>query len=257
MLYLLYTAEVFHVIADCGLVGHSYTDNTQTCISVPATNAPVAVQLMGRNQLKLNQTKCRISGSAHVSSWASEYSRVYNNIGRGPLFYNISDHVVHVCRSRYFHLRHLRQIRYTLKSDAVKALVHKLSLEAVGLLQQSSDRYKRRYAEEIAVSPKRCCSFDKNTLEFDNITHVLLDLHWLPVCQQIVFKTTMLVYKCLRGLAPSYLVEFWWPVTKSSRPSTATVCYHERPSYSKNTEVHRQPKFHSRRSSHKKHIVLF
>jgi len=43
-LYLLYTAEVFDVIADCGLVGHSYADDTQTYISVPAIDAPVAMQ---------------------------------------------------------------------------------------------------------------------------------------------------------------------------------------------------------------------
>jgi len=33
------------------------------------------------------------------------------------------------------------------------------------------------------------------------------DLHWLPVRQQIVFKTAMVVYKSLRGLPPLYLSE--------------------------------------------------
>jgi hypothetical protein len=28
LLYLLYSAQVFDVIADCGLVGHSYADHT-------------------------------------------------------------------------------------------------------------------------------------------------------------------------------------------------------------------------------------
>ena len=71
LLYLLYSAEVFDVIADCGLVGHSYADDTQTHISVPATDAPVAMQRlavcmerieqwMGRNRRKLNQDKTQI-----------------------------------------------------------------------------------------------------------------------------------------------------------------------------------------------------
>jgi len=42
-MYLLHS-EVFDVIADCGLVGHSHADDTQTYISVPATNALVAMQ---------------------------------------------------------------------------------------------------------------------------------------------------------------------------------------------------------------------
>ena len=65
LLYRLYSAEVFDVIADCGLVGHSFADDTQTCISVPATSAPVTMQRlavcieqwMGGNRLKLNQDK--------------------------------------------------------------------------------------------------------------------------------------------------------------------------------------------------------
>ena len=40
-----------------------------------------------------------------------------------------------------------------------------------------------------------------NTRKFDHITPVSRDLHWLPVRQQIVFKTALLVYKCLRGRA--------------------------------------------------------
>ena len=39
----------------------------------------------------------------------------------------------------------------------------------------------------------------------EHMTPVLRDLHWLPVRQRITFKTTVLVYKCLHGMAPQYL----------------------------------------------------
>jgi len=52
-----------------------------------------------------------------------------------------------------------------------------------------------------------------DTRKVDQITTVLRDLHWLPVRQRIVFKTAMLVYKCLHSLAPSYLTEFCRPVS--------------------------------------------
>jgi len=62
---------VFDVIADCGLVGHSYADDTQTYISDPAIDEPVAMQRLavcierieqwiGMNRLKLNQDKTQI-----------------------------------------------------------------------------------------------------------------------------------------------------------------------------------------------------
>jgi len=44
LLYLLYLAEVFDVIADCVLVSHSYADVTQTYISIAATNTLVTMQ---------------------------------------------------------------------------------------------------------------------------------------------------------------------------------------------------------------------
>jgi len=43
--------------------------------------------------------------------------------------------------------------------------------------------------------------------KFDHITPVLRDLHWLPVRQRIKYKLAMTVYKCLHGLAPTYLVD--------------------------------------------------
>jgi len=41
---------------------------------------------------------------------------------------------------------------------------------------------------------------------FDHITPLLCHLHWLKDSDQIAFKCAVLVYKCLHGSAPSYLV---------------------------------------------------
>ena len=43
--------------------------------------------------------------------------------------------------------------------------------------------------------------------KFDHITPILRDLHWLPVRRRIDFKVATLVYKCLHGFAPPYLIE--------------------------------------------------
>jgi len=44
--------------------------------------------------------------------------------------------------------------------------------------------------------------------KYDHITPVMRELHWLPVQQRIRFKTAVLVFKCLHGLAPAYLSEY-------------------------------------------------
>ena len=43
------------------------------------------------------------------------------------------------------------------------------------------------------------------TKQFDHITRFRCELHWLPVRKRIVYKLAVMVYKCLHGMAPSYL----------------------------------------------------
>ena len=39
------------------------------------------------------------------------------------------------------------------------------------------------------------------------------NVHWLPVRQRVKFKTAVLVFKCLHGLAPAYLADYCQPTT--------------------------------------------
>ena len=45
----------------------------------------------------------------------------------------------------------------------------------------------------------------------EHITSVLEDLHWLLISQRVVFKTALLVWKCVRGVAPVYLRDLCIP----------------------------------------------
>jgi len=38
----------------------------------------------------------------------------------------------------------------------------------------------------------------------EHFTSVLEDLHWLPVSQRVVFKTALMVWQCVNGVAPAY-----------------------------------------------------
>jgi len=71
LLFLLYSAELFDIIAQAGLIGHSYADDTQLYISAPATTVSTTVQQfvacveaidawMGSNWLKVNADKTQL-----------------------------------------------------------------------------------------------------------------------------------------------------------------------------------------------------
>ena len=46
-----------------------------------------------------------------------------------------------------------------------------------------------------------------DTRKFDHITPVLTQLNWLSVTNTLDFKDAIMTYKCLNGLAPTYLLE--------------------------------------------------
>jgi len=60
--------------------------------------------------------------------------------------------------------------------------------------------------------------------KFDLITPVMRELHWLPVRQRIRFKTAVLVFKCLHGLAAEYLSEYRKLTTGRSHLRSTNAC---------------------------------
>ena len=51
------------------------------------------------------------------------------------------------------------------------------------------------------------CRVITNIPKYDHINDNLMTLHWLRICERILYKTEVLVYKCRCGLAPKYLQE--------------------------------------------------
>ena len=47
--------------------------------------------------------------------------------------------------------------------------------------------------------------------KLDNVTPLLIKLHWLPVRQRIVFKIFLYAFKALHGVTPTYLAELISP----------------------------------------------
>lgn len=56
-----------------------------------------------------------------------------------------------------------------------------------------------------------------------HITPILFNLHWLPVSSRITYKTLLLTFKSLNGLAPSYLSDLLSPYIPT-RPLRSSGC---------------------------------
>ena len=112
-----------------------------------------------------------------------------------------------------FHLRQLRDVRRSLTVEATDALVQsfitcRLDYCNSLLAGVANDELWRLQSVQNAAA-----RLVFGTLRHDHITPVLAHLHWLPVRQKLIYKTVVLVWKCLHGVAPRYLADLCIPVT--------------------------------------------
>ena len=119
----------------------------------------------------------------------------------------MKDHVSHIVKTTNFHLRNIARVRKFLTFEATKQAVISLALSRLDYCNSllaglpSSLIYKLQLVQNFAArviyrKPK-----------YDHVSSLLKSLHWLPVNKRVMFKIILLVFKCLRGLAPIYLSE--------------------------------------------------
>jgi hypothetical protein len=125
--------------------------------------------IITRQQLsKVNVNELTLSTAAvSLSSTVSDLGLLID----GQL--NMSDHVASVCRSCYFQLRQLRQIKGSLTSDAIKTLVHAFISSRLdycnSLLVGVSDDVLRK----LQLIQNAAARLVTGTRKFEHITPVL------------------------------------------------------------------------------------
>ena len=120
-------------------------------------------------------------------------------------------HVQRVCRSSYYQLRQLRVLRNSLSQQRrVQPWSTPLSqagwTTAIACLPASTRNFWISWSQYCVRRHALPCENGSSTRyrRHAGYSHIL---HWLPVRQRIDFKLGILVFKCLRGDDPSYLVE--------------------------------------------------
>ena len=66
--------------------------------------------------------------------------------------------------------------------------------------------------EKLQAVQNFACRIITNTKKYDHITSVLQKLGWLPTEQLLLFKDTIMAYKCINNLAPKYLLIYDHPM---------------------------------------------
>ena len=112
-----------------------------------------------------------------------------------------------LCKTASYHLRNIARIRHLLSIESTQILVHalvssKLDYYNALLYGLSQCVIKRLQLVQNSVARLITCS-----RKYDHITPLLIQLHWLPITQQIWFNILLLSFKAIRKLSPVYLQE--------------------------------------------------
>lgn len=245
IMFTLYTAPLCHILRRHGVMFHKYADDIQIYVPYNPSDAGAgerAVELLSAcimelrhwmlsNQLMLNMNKTEviyfisknnirktIFNPVTVGSNISHPSRVVRNLGViMDRHLDMANHITSVCASCNFHIRRLSTIRPYLSLKAVKSAVqalitsrldycNSLLLEVPSIQLSRLQRIQNKAARLVTRTSKK-----------EHITPVLKNLHWLPVSHRVLFKTMVLVYKCLNNQAPNYLQALLQPYRRDAR----------------------------------------
>ena len=121
---------------------------------------------------------------------------------------SMRDHVSRLCHTSYYQLWQLRVIRRSLTTRACTQLVHALINSRLNycnsLLSGITDQLLSQLQSVLRASARLVLQRRK----FDPISNDIREkLHWLPIQQRIIYKLCFLVFRCLRGDAPTYRCE--------------------------------------------------
>ena len=118
------------------------------------------------------------------------------------------EHIARMCRNCYYQLCQIRRIKRSLTANS-KTLLVLVSVHS-RLDYYNSVLYSLPWSRlqllQSLLNSAACLI--RGLKHFDHISPFLIDLHWLPYPQRVIYKVCMLMFKCLKGLTPAYLVAF-------------------------------------------------
>ena len=237
LLFCLYTTPLSHMLSATALSYHFYADDTQLYISFNSPDSATSLATLSlaldsvhawltANRLSVNPSKTEflIIGTPQQRSKLTATSLTFQGSlltptdstrNLGFIFdkdLSAKQHISSVCKTSYFQIRQLCQVRSSLdansaiilansfvssKFDYCNSLYYNLSAVSLDRLQKVQNALTR----VVVPSVRR----------HHHITPTLKNLHWLPIRQRISFKIAAITFKTLQNRQPSYLADLIIP----------------------------------------------
>ena len=113
--------------------------------------------------------------------------------------------------SSIFYLKNIARIRRYLTTEATKLLVHAYVISRLDYSNSILYGINKGLVQKLQFVQNSAARLIANCRKSDHITPILMQLHWLPLEQRILFKNLVFVFNCINGCAPEYLCELIKP----------------------------------------------
>ena len=220
------------LLASLGVGYHFYADDTQIYVSFNVQESNSAVshvehvvtvvkKWMSTNFLCLNDDKTEVLLLASKNNYAKlnipslnigdamvETVKSAKNIGFVfDYLMNCKNHINQICKTGWYQLRRIGQIRPYLDSTSTERLVHAFISSRIDMNNCLLLGLPKSTIYRVQILQNAAARLIKRLPKRSHVSCVLMELHWLPVEKRIVYKTLLFVFKALNGLAPPYVCD--------------------------------------------------
>ena len=233
VLFVLYTTPLSDIIANHSVNYQLFANDTQ----LQKSTSPNDVQSlthdlqsctddikawMCNNQLKLNEDKTEaILFSTPSLSWChclpssimvGTHEILFSDKVRNLRFIfdsnpSMKQHVIKICQTAYYELKHISSIRRYLTEDAAKQLVTSCVLSRLDYCNSLLMGTPNSVIQPMQKVQNTASRLILRAPGHQNCTPLLQQLHWLQISERIKYKTACMYYNAITGSAPSYLSE--------------------------------------------------
>ena len=116
-------------------------------------------------------------------------------------------HINCLISNLYHILRKVAHVRHLLNEEATKTIIQALMLSKIDYCNSIYQGAPTYAINKLQRLQNMGCRIIKKVGKYDHITPHLIELHWLRIKECIVYKVCVLMFKCINGLAPQYLLE--------------------------------------------------
>ncbi len=107
------------------------------------------------------------------------------------------NHISHVRKTAFFHLRHIAKLQNMLSVSDAEKLVHAFMTSRLDNCNALLGACPASSIDKLQIVQNAAARVLTRSRKYDHITQIFQSLHWLPIKFRISYKILLLAYKAL------------------------------------------------------------